>query len=62
MKTDLDNGDYYQAGADTADILQIALGPVPKEMELSTPTPEQGLQFISGLLTTFEIDNSLSEL
>jgi hypothetical protein len=62
VKTDLDNGDYTKAGEDVADILQIALGPVPKEMELTTPTPEQGFQFISGLLTTFEIDNSLEEL
>ena len=53
--------DAYALGADTAAILELALGPVP-QVALEAITADAALQLLSGFLTTFEVDNNLMEL
>jgi hypothetical protein len=63
VKADIEAKDYTKAGQDAAAILEIALGPVPTaQMGFTTPTPQQGYEFISGLLNAFEVNNDLDEL
>ena len=60
-KSDLEAGEYYTAGGDVAKILEIALGPVPSA-SLDAVDANMITQFLSGLLTQFEVDNNLPEL
>jgi hypothetical protein len=75
LQADLATPDYAAAGADATKIIELALGPVPKEMmefslEIDIPdlppvTAEQleaGWHFVQGLVSQFEMDENLSEL
>jgi len=59
-KKDWDNGNYFSAGADTADALVKLIGPVPANAVglPATAIPD----FIAGLIYGFTGDNDLEEI